>query len=128
DRDNLAVVVNNLLGNAIKYTPADGNVYVGCQVNSDGVVITVKDNGVGISPEDQPRVFEKFYRAEDEAVQTETGTGIGLYTARAIARRHGGDIELLSAKGEGSTFMLKLPHKTTRETSPAGASKEQRHG
>jgi len=127
DRDKLAVVVNNLLGNAIKYTPADGNVYVGCQVNSDGVVVTVKDNGVGISEEDQLRVFEKFYRAADDEVQVETGTGIGLYTARAIARRHGGDIELLSTKSEGSTFMLKLPHTTTRETAPAGVSKEQGH-
>ncbi len=126
DRDKLAVVVNNLLGNAIKYTPADGNVVVGCQVNTDGVVVTVKDNGVGIDAEDQSRVFEKFYRAQDDEVQTETGTGIGLYTARAIARRHGGDIELLSAKGEGSTFMLKLPHQTTRETSLAGTGKEDR--
>jgi signal transduction histidine kinase len=58
DRDKLAVVVNNLLGNAIKYTNAGGNVVVGCQTNADSVVITVKDNGIGITPEDQPRVFE----------------------------------------------------------------------
>lgn len=124
DRDKLAVVVNNLLGNAIKYTPEDGNVVVGCQVGGDGVLITVKDNGIGIDPPEHAKVFEKFYRADSEQVQAETGTGIGLYTAREIVRRHGGDIELISAKGEGSTFMVRLPHRESRasamSTSAAG--------
>ncbi len=114
DRDKLAVVVNNLLGNAIKYTPRDGNVVVGCQYTPDAVVITFKDNGIGIDPADQARVFEKFARASDPAVQAETGTGIGLYTAREIVRRHGGDIELISEKGVGSTFMVRLPHRESR--------------
>ncbi|GAG41972.1 unnamed protein product, partial [marine sediment metagenome] len=65
DRDKLAVVVNNLLGNAIKYTQPDGNVMVGCQVTGDEVVITLKDNGVGIAQADHARVFEKFRRADD---------------------------------------------------------------
>ncbi|MHC5108619.1 MAG: sensor histidine kinase [Planctomycetota bacterium] len=116
DRDKLAVVINNLLGNAIKYTGENGHVIVGCQINTDSATITVKDNGFGISEKDQAKIFEKFYRADDESVQAESGTGIGLYTAREIARRHGGDIELLSAKGEGSTFMIKLPHQGTRAT------------
>ncbi len=110
DRDKLAVVINNLLGNAIKYTPLGGNVLVGCQATSDAITLTFKDNGIGISPEDQTRVFEKFQRGSNPEVQEETGTGIGLYTAREIVRRHGGDIELISEKNEGSTFMVRLPH------------------
>ena len=117
DRDKLAVVVNNLLGNAIKYTQPDGNVMVGCQVTGDEVVITLKDNGVGIAPADHARVFEKFQRADDPEIQKEAGSGIGLYTAREIVRRHGGDIELISGKGEGATFMVRLPHRETRATS-----------
>ena len=114
DRDKLAVVVNNLLGNAIKYTPPGGNILVGCQFAGDKVAITVKDNGIGIDPEDHGRIFEKFQRAHDPEVQNEAGTGIGLYTAREIARRHGGDIELISQKGEGSTFLVRLPHRESR--------------
>ncbi len=117
DRDKLAVVINNLLGNAIKYTPPDGNVVVGCQIKSDEVLITFKDNGVGIAPADHTKVFEKFQRADDPEIQKETGSGIGLYTAREIVRRHGGEIELISRKGEGSTFMVRLPHRESRATS-----------
>ena len=121
DRDKLAVVVNNLLGNAVKYTPAGGNVFVGCQITEQAVTITVKDNGIGIDPADHPRVFEKFQRADDPAVKEETGSGIGLFTAREIVRRHGGDIELISKKGEGSTFVVRLPHRLSRATAMATA-------
>ncbi len=114
DRDKLAVVLNNLLGNAIKYTPPDGNVVVGCQCAPDEVVITVKDNGIGIDPSEHGRVFEKFHRSSDPAVQDECGTGIGLYTAREIVRHHHGNIDLISQKGQGSTFMVRLPREVTR--------------
>ena len=72
-------------------------------------MITVKDTGIGIDPADQERIFEKFQRADDPDVRNETGTGIGLTTAREIVRRHGGDIELMSAKGQGSTFVVRIP-------------------
>jgi len=111
DRDKLAVVINNLLGNAIKYTPESGEVHVACKVASEQVIITVKDNGIGVLKEDQERIFEKFQRGSDPRVAEETGTGIGLTTAREIARRHGGDIELMSAPGQGSTFVVKLPRR-----------------
>jgi len=114
DRDKLAIVLINVLGNAIKYTPANGSVVVGCQLSADQVSITVKDNGIGVDPADHVRIFEKFQRAEDPDVQNETGSGIGLYTAREIVRRHGGDIELISKKGEGSTFIVRLPHTESR--------------
>ncbi len=114
DRDKLAVVVNNLLGNAIKYTPPDGNVVVGCQLTGSEVVLTFKDNGIGIDPSEHGRVFEKFQRSEDPDVQNETGSGIGLFTAREIVRGQGGDIELISEKGAGATFIVRLPHEETR--------------
>jgi two-component system phosphate regulon sensor histidine kinase PhoR len=110
DRDKLAIVVNNLMGNAIKYTPQGGSVLVGCQVKSTEVAITIKDNGIGIAAADHARVFEKFQRADDPEVRAETGSGIGLYTARAITKSHGGDIDLISNPGEGSTFIVRLPH------------------
>jgi two-component system phosphate regulon sensor histidine kinase PhoR len=117
DRDKLAVVANNLLANAIKYTPRDGNVVVGCQFTGDEVVLSFKDNGVGIDPADHARVFEKFQRANDPSVQEETGSGIGLYTAREIVHCHRGDIELISAKGQGSTFLVRLPRQESRAAS-----------
>lgn len=117
DRDKLAVVVNNLLGNAIKYTPTDGAIVVACRFSQDTVTLTVKDNGIGIAPKDHARIFEKFQRADDEDVSAIPGTGIGLYTAREIARCHGGEIDLLSEKGKGSTFIVKLPLQASRATS-----------
>ncbi|MFQ5489722.1 MAG: ATP-binding protein [Phycisphaerae bacterium] len=118
DRDKLTVVLNNLLGNALKYTPSDGSVRVGCKTTESQLLITVQDSGIGIDPADQERIFEKFQRADDADVQAEPGTGIGLTTAREIARRHKGDIEVMSAKGEGSTFVVKLP----MTGSPAGVA------
>jgi signal transduction histidine kinase len=124
DRDKLAVVVNNLLGNAIKYTREEGNIVVGCRGTGDEVTIFVKDNGIGIEPADQARVFEKFQRAADPAVQAETGSGIGLYTAREIVRRHRGDIELISERGQGSTFVVRLPRPESRASVLTAAAEE----
>ena len=122
DRDKLAVVLNNLLGNALKYTPTGGSVRLGCKMSESELVITVKDTGIGIDPGDQERIFEKFQRADDPAVQEEIGTGIGLTTAREIVRRHGGEIEVMSAKGEGSTFVVKIPVAPEAAAMTAGAS------
>lgn len=124
DRDKLAVVVNNLLGNAIKYTKPGGNVVVGCQFGADSAVITVKDNGIGIDPADHQRVFEKFQRGSDPEALAETGTGIGLYTVREIVRGHGGEVELISQKGQGSTFMVRLPHQAGRAAAVSAAEEK----
>jgi len=128
DRDKLAVVINNLLGNAIKYTPSGGNVIVGCQVSGSEAVLTFKDNGIGIDPREHARVFEKFQRSDDPSVQSETGTGIGLYTAREIVRRQGGDIEVISEKGAGATFVVRLPHEETRAGALSSTEEEKCHG
>ena len=128
DREKLAVVLTNLIGNSLKYTPAGGSVIVGCQVKAEQAVITVKDNGIGIDPRDHVRVFEKFQRSEDPDVQNETGSGIGLFTAREIVRRHGGDIDLISKKGEGATFVVRLPHTASRAESLSVTEQVHSHG
>ena len=105
----MTVVINNLVGNALKYTGRGGEVCVGCQSNDDQLLLTVKDNGIGIDPSDQKRIFEKFQRGSDPEALQQTGTGIGLTTAREIVSRHGGRVEVMSAKGEGATFVVTLP-------------------
>jgi signal transduction histidine kinase len=113
DKQRLSVLINNLLGNAVKYTPAGGKVQVSVEVNGQRVLIAVRDTGIGIAPDDQARVFEKFYRAADDAVQTLPGTGLGLALAREVARLHGGEILLESERGKGSTFTVELPISAT---------------
>jgi signal transduction histidine kinase len=109
DRDKLAVVVNNLLGNALKYSHAGGTVRVGCQITAEEVLISIKDNGIGIDPADHERIFQKFQRGSAAEVAQIEGSGIGLTTAREIARQHGGDIEVMSEVGQGAAFIVHLP-------------------
>ncbi len=109
DKERLSVLLSNLIGNAIKYTPPGGEVRVWLEVEEKLVRIHVQDTGIGIDPKDQPYIFEKFYRAHSEQVQQITGTGLGLAIAREVARLHGGDIRLESEPGRGSTFTVELP-------------------
>ncbi|MEW6253211.1 MAG: ATP-binding protein, partial [Planctomycetota bacterium] len=109
DKQRLAVLLNNLIGNALKYTPEGGKVQVNLELAEQTVRIAVKDTGIGIAPDDQPHVFDKFYRSADEQVQVIPGTGLGLALAREVARLHGGDIHLESTPGAGSTFTVELP-------------------
>ncbi|MEW6200122.1 MAG: ATP-binding protein [Planctomycetota bacterium] len=109
DKQRLSVLINNLIGNAIKYTPEGGQVQVKLELTPHTLRIAVSDTGIGIAPPDQPHVFEKFYRAASDAVQSVTGTGLGLAIAREVARLHGGDIQLQSTLGKGSVFTIELP-------------------
>jgi PAS domain S-box-containing protein len=109
DRDKLAVVVQNLLGNAIKYTPENGEVSVAVDLSATELIIEVRDSGIGISEEDQQRVFEKFYRANDPRLGDITGSGLGLALAHEIVRLHGGEMTVESELNEGSTFRVILP-------------------
>lgn len=109
DKQRLSVLVNNLVGNAIKYTPRGGQVGVTLTLDESRVRIVVSDTGVGIAEQDQPHVFEKFYRAAATDIQAIPGTGLGLAIAREVARLHGGEIRLESAVGKGSTFTVELP-------------------
>jgi heavy metal sensor kinase len=99
---------SNLLDNAIKYTPSGGTVSVSISENDQrDVTITVKDTGIGISPDDLPRIFNRFYRCDQS--RSKPGIGLGLSLARAIARAHGGDITVTSTPNQGSTFTARLP-------------------
>lgn len=110
DKERLAVLMNNLIGNAVKYTPEGGQVVVELKSSEQRVSVSVTDNGIGISEADQAHVFDKFYRAANEAVLAQPGTGLGLAIAREVARAHGGDIRVQSEPGKGTTFELELPH------------------
>jgi PAS domain S-box-containing protein len=114
DRDKVVLAIQNLLGNALKYTPAGGKVTVrvstsGNGTTPDAVSVEVTDTGIGIREDEQEMVFERFYRAKDRRIAGITGTGLGLTLARQIARAHGGDITLRSKVDQGSTFTLVLP-------------------
>ena len=99
----------NLLDNAVKYTPPGGRVSVSAAAYPMFCAIRVRDNGPGIPKEEQPRVFQRFYRGMEH--QTEEGVGIGLYLARQIAEGQGGYVKVSSQMGVGSTFSLYLPRK-----------------
>jgi signal transduction histidine kinase len=111
DRDKLAVSLHNLLGNAIKYSSAGGEVTVKVRADNGRLTVAFKDKGIGIDEGELEMVFDRFYRAKDSRVSQITGTGLGLPIAREIIRRHGGDIEASSALNQGSTFTINLPIK-----------------
>lgn len=108
DQRMLQRMVANMIDNAIKYTPAGGRIAVELTPESAKQVrLTVQDTGIGISAEDQPRIFERFFRSDQ--ARTQGGAGLGLSLAQAIARVHGGRIEVQSALNQGSTFAITLP-------------------
>jgi signal transduction histidine kinase len=109
DQDKLALVLHNLLGNALKYTPAGGHVLLAAKAEGAQLTVTVTDTGIGVAPEEQQQIFERFYRAKDPRVAKITGTGLGLALAREIARLHNGEILVQSELDRGSTFTLTLP-------------------
>jgi histidine kinase len=109
DRDRITQVLTNLLGNALTYTPSGGRVDVTFRARDQFAEVAVADTGVGITPEDLGRVFDRFYRVRGLS-RPAGGSGIGLTIARGIARAHGGDIEATSAGQErGARFTLVLP-------------------
>ena len=111
DPDKLTQVVTNLVGNALRATPAGGTITLTCRRASGEAVIEVTDTGVGLQPGDLERVFERFYRVPDHSTTGhDTGSGIGLTIARGIARAHGGDLTARSdGPGKGAVFTLRMP-------------------
>jgi two-component system OmpR family sensor kinase len=107
DRERVMQVASILLDNALKYTPEGGSVTVRVEEENGGVALAVSDTGVGISEDQLPLIFERFYRAD--AARVVEGAGLGLSIARQIAEAHGGTIEARSKLGVGSTFVLLLP-------------------
>lgn len=109
DRDKISLLVHNLIGNALKYTPEGGAVVVRFEEQDKRYIVEVSDTGIGIAPEESEKVFERFYRAGDARVSEITGTGLGLTLAREVARLHGGDVSVDSQVDQGSTFTFWLP-------------------
>ncbi len=110
DRDRIKQVFLNLISNAIQYTPSGSTVDVSMKRTDHMVKVTVSDNGPGISPEDLPHIFDRFYRGEKSRQRSNTtGAGLGLSIARYIVLKHGGTIEASSQEGKGTTFTVTLP-------------------
>jgi len=112
DRDNLEGVFNNLVNNAIKYTPADGEVRVEVETDGDYIKTVVVDTGIGIPKGDLPRIFDKFYRVKSEKTRGIVGTGLGLSIVKSIVEAHLGSISVESEEGKGTTFTVVLPRLT----------------
>ncbi|HEX2907026.1 MAG TPA: HAMP domain-containing sensor histidine kinase [Phototrophicaceae bacterium] len=109
DAGRLTQVVDNLVSNAVKYNRDGGEVWIKAVQETDRVVVSVRDTGMGISKEDQARVFERFFRAREGVAQKIEGSGLGLAISKAIVQKHGGRIWLESKSGKGSTFYFVLP-------------------
>ncbi|SER99601.1 two-component system, OmpR family, sensor histidine kinase BaeS [Lentzea xinjiangensis] len=109
DAVRLRQAVGNLVSNAVRHTPPGGDVTVRGGVDAGEVVIEVADTGTGIAPEDLPHVFERFWRADKSRSRETGGSGLGLAIVRQLVRAHGGEVEVTSTPGIGSTFTLRLP-------------------
>lgn len=114
DQALLQQALHNLIENAIKYTRPEGKVHVRVRVRPAGMVFEVSDSGIGVSPMDLPRLFEKFYRGAQQAAREQRGTGLGLAIVKSIADRHGGQVWAESQLGKGSTFFLSIPLRQPR--------------
>jgi signal transduction histidine kinase len=119
DRERLGTILVNLIDNAVKYSPDGGEVRCSVATKDDRVLIAVQDFGVGIAPEELPRLFTKFSRLSNDRTAHVTGTGLGLYLCRELARQQGGDITVDSSPGRGSTFTLSLPQATAADATPS---------
>ena len=109
DRDRIEEVLENLLDNAVKYSPEKPVITVACRVTGDEVIVSVSDAGMGISLREQEQIFDRFYRVGSNKSRSLQGAGLGLYICRAIVEAHGGHIWVESALHEGSTFLFSLP-------------------
>ena len=112
DRDKIGQVINNLISNAVKYSPKGSTINVSCQSNASNAVVSVRDEGMGITEHDQKRLFERFYRVDSKESTTIAGFGIGLYLCLEIILRHDGRIWVESAIGKGSNFQFSIPLQT----------------
>jgi len=109
DYERLRRVLLNLVDNAIKYTPSWGRVTISLQREGEWASLQVTDTGIGLSPEDRERIFQRFYRSAEARSRSEGGAGLGLCIARSIVEAHGGKIQTKSSPGLGSTFTVLLP-------------------
>jgi PAS domain S-box-containing protein len=115
DRSRLSQVLDNLISNALKFTPHSGRVSVRVSIAGDDVVVEIEDTGVGIPADEQERLFERFFRSSKASEQAIPGTGLGLTVAKTIVERHEGSIAIESTEGVGTTVRVRLPVRTVAE-------------
>jgi two-component system phosphate regulon sensor histidine kinase PhoR len=119
-KTELLSAISNLLSNAVRYTPGGGSIRAGWLLAADGGGhFFVSDTGPGIAPEHLPRLTERFYRVDRSRSRESGGTGLGLAIVKHVAQRHGGQLEVQSTPGQGSSFMITLPASRIRQRSPA---------
>ena len=121
DPDKLRQVLINLIDNAVKYSPRGGRVEVAVETREGGIRIAVRDQGIGIAPLEQRRIFGKFYRVDPGLARGVGGTGLGLYICRELVRRMDGRLSVSSAEGKGSTFVVELPMPAAITGEPSAA-------
>jgi signal transduction histidine kinase len=109
DRERIGQVLTNLLTNAIKYSPQADRIVVRTARDGENVVVSVQDFGIGIPKEQQPHIFERFYRVDGESRASYSGLGLGLYIAAEFVERHGGTIWAEGEEGSGTTVSFSLP-------------------
>ncbi|OOQ59801.1 PAS domain S-box protein [Mucilaginibacter pedocola] len=109
DHDKIGSVISNLLSNAVKYSPKGTSIEIKCERTTKGALVSVRDEGMGISLADQPKLFDRFYRVEGEQTRHISGFGIGLYLSAEIIKRHDGRIWVESEPGKGATFSFVIP-------------------
>lgn len=109
DPARLRQLAGNLVANAVRHTPPGGTVTLRSEVRDDTLAVAVADTGVGIAASDLPKVFDRFWRADDSRPRSTGGSGLGLAIARKLAEAHGGAISVESTLGQGSVFTVRLP-------------------
>ena len=109
DKELMGVALMNIISNGIKYTPEQGKVTLRAEEEGDRLIIHITDTGIGISEEELPHIFDKFYRSSDKYVKEQSGHGLGLAMAKAIIKLHDGELMVESKKGEGTHFTIYLP-------------------
>jgi two-component system sensor histidine kinase BaeS len=121
DRHRLEQVLGNVVGNAVKFTPAPGEIRVSITRRGDIAEVRVGDSGPGIPADELPRIFDRFFRASESVRSATPGTGLGLTIARSLAEAHGGSLTAESEVGRGTTFVITLPVADPgAQTLPAG--------
>jgi signal transduction histidine kinase len=116
DERLLELMLRNLLHNAVTYTPRGGTVRISVAPEKEAVRVDITDNGIGIPKDAQGRVFERFYRVDEGRARGQGGTGLGLAIVKHVVELHGGNVALDSEPGRGSTFTVRLPHRSTHPT------------
>ena len=110
DTDKMTQVIDNILNNAIKYSPDGGKITVSMKTTEDQMILSIKDQGLGIPKQDLPKIFDRFYRVDRARSRAQGGTGLGLAIAKEIIKQHNGFIWAKSEYGKGSTFTIVLPY------------------